>query len=175
MNEWISLSRFYYNMLKGNQMKELIKVLLEKSGYEVFPYGYESSFLDLKKKLREKGTKNSRTVRKIRSSPDLLVYDDRRKDLMLVEIKMRRAPTEKGVILYTDPLRISCYKEFWNDAILVLAIPSGNVLYAQRLGELEIRRKYDVSIDFDRLEDIFTRVDTEDLLYFRSEALKIMG
>jgi len=38
--EEIELSEFYENVLEGNQIKEIIKVLLEKSGYLVLPYGY---------------------------------------------------------------------------------------------------------------------------------------
>lgn len=52
------LSKFYDDMFKGNQIKELVKVLLEKSGYLVFPYGYESTLSDVKKKLNVKGAKN---------------------------------------------------------------------------------------------------------------------
>lgn len=52
------MSKFYDDMFKGNQIKELVKVLLEKSGYLVFPYGYESTLSDVKKKLNVKGAKN---------------------------------------------------------------------------------------------------------------------
>jgi len=76
-------------MLKGNALKDLVKTLLEKSGYSVCLYGYESTFSEIRKKLAADGAKNSPTTRRIRSSPDLLVYDDQRKDLMLVEVKMR--------------------------------------------------------------------------------------
>jgi len=37
------LSKFYDDMFKGGAAKELVKTLLEKSGYSVFPYGYEST------------------------------------------------------------------------------------------------------------------------------------
>ena len=60
------LSKFYYDMFRGNQIKELVKVLLEKSGYLVLPYGYESTLSDMKKRLRDKDARNSRTVRRIR-------------------------------------------------------------------------------------------------------------
>jgi hypothetical protein len=96
----VLLSDFYDRVLEGNLAKELVKALLEKSGYLVIPYGYESTLSNLRKRLARRGTKKSRAVRKIRSSPDLLVYDGQRKDLMLVEIKMRKAPTETRVWLY---------------------------------------------------------------------------
>lgn len=164
------LSKFYEDMLKGNQVKELVKVLLEKSGYLVLPYGYESTLSDMKKKLRDKDVRNSRTARRIRASPDLLVYDEERKDVMLVEIKMRRAPKETSV----KYLRIANYKEFWNDSILVVLVPSGNVFYAQKVSELEIKQTYNARSDFEKLEHIFTRVKAEDVSNFRDKALQIM-
>jgi len=45
------LSSFHDDLLKGNQIKDLIKVLLQKSGYSVFPYGYESTFSEVRNKL----------------------------------------------------------------------------------------------------------------------------
>jgi len=166
------VSKFYDDMLKGNQIKELVKVLLEKSGYSVFPYGYDSTLLNLKKTLRAKGTKNSRTVRRIRSSPDLLVYDEKRKDLMLVEVKMRRTPKKTSV----KYLRLANYREFWNDSILIVVILEGNVFYAQKISELEIKQneEYDATTDFERLEHIFKRVKTEDISHFKTQALQIM-
>ena len=164
------MSKFYDDMLKGNQVKELVKVLLEKSGYTVLPYGYESTLSDIKKKLGVKGTKNSRTVRRIRSSPDLLVYDGERKDIMLIEVRMRRAPKETSV----KYLKIEWCKEFWDDSIVVVVVPSGNVFYAQKVSELEIKQAYNATKDFEKFEDVFTRVKAEDILDFRAKALQIM-
>lgn len=163
--------RFYEDMLKGNQVKELVKILLEKAGYLVLPYGYEATLSDMKKRLREKGVKNSRTVRRIRTSPDLLVYDPDRKDAMLVEVKMRSAPKETNV----EYLRIANYREFWNDSILILLVPCGAVFYAQNVSELEIKQTYDVSTDFEKMESIFTNVKSQDIADFRDQALQIIG
>jgi hypothetical protein len=148
------LSKFHDDLLRGSQIKDLIKVLLQKSGYSVFPYGYESTFSEIRSKLAEKGTKNSRTVRRIRSSPDLLVYDQKKKDLMLVEVKMRGAPRETS-IKYLK--RIIDYKEFWNDSILVVTVPCGDVMYAQRI-----------------IEEVLTKVKVEGISHYREKALQIM-
>ncbi len=118
--------RFYDNMLKGNAYKDLIKLMLQKSGYAVYPYGYESNFSDVKSKLTQE-SRNSKTVRRIRSSPDLLVYDDQKNDLMLVEVKMRgNSPPN------IKPQLIENIKDFWSDSILVVVVPDGNVFYAQK-------------------------------------------
>lgn len=166
------LSSFHDDLLKGAQTKDLIKVLLQKSGYSVTPYGYESTLSEIKNKLGARGTKNSRTVRRIRSSPDLLVYDEDRKDLMLVEVKMRSAPKETS-IKYLK--RIADYKEFWNDSILVVIIPCGDMMYAQKVSELETKNTYNATRDFEKFEKIFTRVKTEDISHFKTKASQIIG
>lgn len=157
-------------MLKGNSIKDVVRFLFEKSGYGVSPYGYESTLSDFKKKLNQVNSKNSRTARRIRSSPDLLVYDDQREDVMLVEIKMRRAPTETKV----TNLKISNYKEFWDDSVLVVVVPSGNVFYTQMISELEIKEEYNLNKDFHNIEEIFTRVKSDDISHFKDQALQIM-
>jgi hypothetical protein len=167
-----TLSEFFDNVLEGNQMKELVRVLLEKSGYLVLPYGYENTLSGLMSKLGVKDTKKSRTVRRIKSSPDLLVYDENKKDLMLVEVKMRKAPEETRVFL--EPKRISNYKEFWNDSILVIVIPCASIFYAQRVGELEVKEEYNASLDFEKFQTIFTEVRNEDLSHFKAKALQTM-
>lgn len=166
------MSSFHDDLLRGSQIKDLIRVLLQKSGYSVSPYGYESTFSEIRNKLAIKGTKNSRTVRRIRSSPDLLVYDEERKDLMLVEVKMRSAPRETS-IKYMK--RVADYKQFWDDSILVVIVPCGDVMYAQKVSELEVKQTYNATTDFEKFEDVFPRVSKEDLSHFKAEALRIMG
>jgi len=159
-------SKFIDMLLKGNIFKDIVKLLLEKSGYTVYPYGYESTFSSIKASLT-RNTRNSKTVRRIRSSPDLLVFDKKRNDLMLVEVKMRKhlQPNIKQRI-------IENLKEFWDDSILVLVVPKDNVFYAQKISELETREKYYRLIDFEKFQDIFTRVREEDLINFKNKALE---
>jgi len=49
---------FYDSVLKGNAHKEIVRLMLEKSGYSVHPYGYESTLSSVKSKLT-KNTRNS--------------------------------------------------------------------------------------------------------------------
>jgi len=170
------LYNYYDNLLEGNQAKDLVKLLLENAGYKVYPYGYESTFSDIKNKLREKGSGDSKTAHRIRSSPDLLVYDGKTKDVMLVEVKMRRQRNETSVTIYKGEKlkRIENYREFWNDSILVIVIPFGAVFYAQKISKLETKESYNVTIDFKAIEDIFTRIKAKDMRYFRAKAYRIM-
>ncbi len=166
----IGLADFHDSMFKGEATKGLVKVLLQKAGYNVYPYGYENTLADIRDKLRSKGTKNSPTVRRIRSSPDLLVYDNKNKDLILVEVKMRNSKTP-----LLEARRIARYKEFWNDSVLVLVVPFGNVFYAQRICDLECKDKYYPNTDFLKIQDVFTSVKSEDVKHYCNEALKLMG
>jgi hypothetical protein len=159
---------FYDSMLKGNAYKEIIKMMLLKSGYSVYQYGYESTFSDVKSKLT-KETRASKTARRIRSSPDLLIYDEQKNDLMLVEVKMRDSNKP-----HIRPRQIRNYKEFWNDSILVLVGPEGNVFYAQKIGELETKPVYYRLADFEKFQDIFTRVGTECVSHYKEIALQTM-
>ena len=162
-------SKYHDDLLEGAAIKELVKIMLEKSGYTVYPYGYEGPFADVKKKLTETETKKSRTVRRIRSCPDLLVYDETEKDLFLIEVKMRRAPKETRVLIYRR--LIDSYKEFWNESILVVVVPCGKVFYAQRISELVPKEEYDATTEFLGIEDFFCRISEEDLVHFREKAL----
>jgi len=168
----MSSSHFYNDLVKGGTIKELVKVLLEKSGYTVYPYGYESTFSGVRKKLMDKEARNSPTVRRIKSSPDLLVFDEAKKDVMLVEVKMRRAPKETKVLIFSR--LIASYKEFWNDSILVLVIPCGHVFYAQKINALEIKESYSATTDFVKFEEVFTKVKAEDLSHFSDQAIQSM-
>jgi len=133
-------------VLEGYSFENLTKIMLEKSGYTVCPYGTR--------------------VLRVRSSPDLLVYDNQ--NLMLVKVKSRSSSPPYIGAGEIEPLR-----EFWSDSILVVAIPEGNVFYAQRISELEIRQNdfYPLS-DFEKLQDIFTRVGDEDISHYSNIALQ---
>ncbi|MCR3907148.1 MAG: hypothetical protein NUK62_09010 [Tenericutes bacterium] len=159
---------FHDSILKGGAAKEIVKVILEKSGYLVYPYGYECTFSDVRNKLR-KSAKNSRTVRRIKSSPDIRVYDDKNNDVFLVEIKMRTS--KKPWIKHNQ---MKSYKEFWNDSILVLVTPQDYCFYAQRICELESKDEYDLSTDFLKFEEIFLRTNPNDIVHFKNEAKKFI-
>ena len=158
---------------QGNIYVELVKTLLDaRTGYSVYLNGYEERFSQIKECLRDnKNISNSRTVRLIRSSPDLMVFDKVNKDVFFVEVKKRNAPNEHSVLITPD--KIARYKEFWSDAILVIVIPHGEVFYAQRFSELESIKKgnlYDAETDFRKFEDFFVNVDKDALSRYKKEA-----
>lgn len=64
--------------------------------------------------------------------------------------------------------------EFWNDSILILVVPSSNVFYAQKMGELEPKDQYNVTTDFERIEEIFARIEAKNIGYFQAKVYRIM-
>ena len=161
------MSDFHYTLFKGNVFKELVKVLFEKSGYTVIPYGYENPFSNVKNRLNKKLEDSSRTARRIRHSPDLLIYDEQTEDVRLVEVKMSS---------YSTPQirRIKQYQEFWGDAILVMVLPFENVFYAQEISCLGIKDKYDPASDFERIQDVFAKIDLHSLKKYGNVATKLI-
>lgn len=160
------MSDFHDTLFKGNIFKELVKVLLEKSDYLVIPYGYENPFSNLKKKLSDA---RSPTAVRIRSSPDLLIYDEQSGDVRLVEVKMSSYESPRF-----KPTQIETYKHFWNDAVLVIVLPFENVFYAQEIAKLGIKEQYDPKSDFRRIQEIFVKISAEDLRNYGTVACNLI-
>ena len=163
--------QYYDNLLKGSLGRDLVKTMLEESGYTVCPYGWEDTLLDAMRRSKDTlKESSSNTERRIRRSPDLLVYDTQ-KTMMLVEVKARsKSP------LKLNPEEILTLKEFWSDTVLVVVVPEENAFYAQRISELEIQQNslYPLSC-FAKLQDVFTKVRPDCVSHYARVALKIFG
>ena len=158
------------NSLKGILGRDIVKFMLERAGYTVFSYGFEDNLLDAKSKRTPK-TISSNTGRRLRRSPDLLVYDDN--NITLVEVKTRGNPRP-----YIRGEEIDELKEFWNDSILVFVIPRDNVFYAKKTEELSVLGPNIISYinlsEFHNLQDIFTKVTSEDIAHYKNIVIKIL-
>jgi len=148
--QWKGILDFDDNLMFGYFFKDIIVLLLDKCGYEVYPYGYESFFPNLKRKLCNQPFEEQDSAKRIRSTPDLLVKhaDEQRVDL--VEIKSRTARGKRGIEIN----EIKQYRKFWPESILVLVIPSGNYFYAQHISKLDTKSSYTPQ-DFRSFEEIF--------------------
>lgn len=164
----ITNEKFYNESLKGNLMKEIVCSMLKEAGYQVFPYGYEMTFTGLTEKLRYIPKERSETVRRIRASPDLLVYRPKKTvgngysevdDLMLVEVKMRS--THKNEKIRIDSELIKDYKQYWRDSILVVVVPDFEIFYAQQMQKLSETRNTHLIGEFKRIQYVFTRLAEE--------------
>jgi hypothetical protein len=106
----------------------------------------------------------------MKCAPDLVVFDNKRKDLMFVEVKMRSHLPAK---IRSD--NIEGYKEFWNDCILVLVVPDENVFYAQRVSALQAKDYYYPSKDFSKISEFFQDINESDLQRYRIMASNLLS
>jgi hypothetical protein len=170
----IRIPDFYDNLLDGYYFKEIVRTVLDISGYMVFPYGFESAFSYIKIQLHKGDTKDTPVARKIRSSPDLLVYDQDEKDIKLVEVKSRNWDVETDIEIQ----KIDWYKKYWEGSILTLIIPHGHWFYAQYVDKLEAKeapKSYNLRDEFEKFESIFPKVHTDTLYRFKSNIAEKMG
>jgi hypothetical protein len=163
---------FYDNLLDGYYYKEIVRTILDISGYMVFPYGYESAFSYIKIQLHKGEIKNTLAAKKIRSSPDLLVYDENRKEIELLEVKSRNWDDEKSV----EVGKLDWYKKYWDGSILAVIVPHAHWFYAQQVDKLEVRsdKTYNLAEEFEEFEGIFTRVCTDTLYRFKANIAEKM-
>jgi hypothetical protein len=163
------MSKIDYDFLKGGIIKEVVKSLLQRYGYEVYPYGYETTFSALKSKLADEGVRTSPSVRRMKSTPDLVVFDKKRKNLMFVEVKMR---TSLPVAINSHVVK--GYQDFWNECILVLVVPDENVFYAQRVSDLQLKEKYNPDTDFCEIREFFPDIDEYEFLDYRNQTRDLL-
>ena len=144
--QWKGRLNFDDDLLFGYFFKDIVMLLLANCGYEVYPYGYESFFPNLKRQLYDSQT--SKVAGRIRSTPDLLVRSSSDQRVDLVEVKVRSA---SAAIVINE---IELYQQFWPESIIILIIPSGNYFYAQNVHKLKPTGNYRPR-DFCPLEEIF--------------------
>lgn len=129
---------FYNNSLKGFNAKILLEHLFKEAGYETYPFGYESLFSRITSGINRDGEQTD-TLQRIRSMPDLLVINNDKKNVFLIEAKFTGF---KKVTSYIQPkAKIDRYHKYWNDSIIVILIPSGEYVYAQHISKLKMPRK----------------------------------
>lgn len=158
---------FHLSLFKGNIFKELVKALFEKSEYVAIPYGYENPFSNIKNKLVKSFEGCSETAKRIRYSPDLLIYDDQTKDVNLVEVKMSSYDTPQIK-------RIEYYKKYWEDAVIVMVSPFENVFYTQEISKLGVKGYYDLKSDFKRIQEFFPKINPADMSDYQNIARKMI-
>jgi hypothetical protein len=150
---------FRQDLAVGASAKEILKGLLESSGYTVYPFGYEGSMSALKREMAEKGFANTPLVHRIRSMPDFLVSGDGK--LQMVEVKFGSKRDNKGqpsVLLRN--WEVGRYMEFWPESILVMISNHEHRFYAKHVRDF-VLGSYDQTwflyTDFYPLPDIFPR------------------
>lgn len=178
------------NLYKGKQGEEIIHDMLEESGYKVIPYGYEKALSDLAEMLWEKRTTYCGDVeRRIRSSPDFLVYSPEKPagggycevgELTLLEVKTRNLLNKKNsnFILYKKEKqdRIEDYIEYWDDAFLVAVIPKYDYFYIKKMKSLQSNQPvYNAVNDFQKFQKIFSDVTDATLKKYQRKVKRIFN
>ncbi|MFQ5873065.1 MAG: hypothetical protein ACE5JL_04600 [Dehalococcoidia bacterium] len=163
--------RFYRNLLTARFFEGMVGAILELSGYEVYPYGYETLLPALRTRFSKR--RPSPTEERLRSTPDLLVSDPEAQDgdanTKLVEVKFRNWDSPEDVKLSG----ISWYQRYWPDAILVLIIPGGDFFYAQAVSELDAHQKtFDLTTEFRPLSELFRKIHPEIATIFREDVMR---
>lgn len=160
---------FYRDLLVGHFHKDLIRVILEESGYEVYPYGYESFLTPLKIKFEKRKIKQTAISRKIRSTPDLLVYNPENNNVQLCEVKSRNWDRTDDVLIQN----VSRYRKHWQESILAVVLPAGHFFYAQHVDKLKPRtdNSFDLNEEFELFEDIFIQVKLDTLYLYKERVI----
>ncbi len=155
--------------------KEIVKRILSDSGYEV--HSFETLIDPLQQKIRSSKGK-SETTRMFFSKPDLLAYDPDENELHLAEVKFRDRPSDEFGFRLSDMRK---YLRYWPYSIVVAVTPKGHIFYGQTVEELETEiesaRGYWLDIDldeqFEKLEDLFTKIEPEIIEKYESVIGKI--
>ena len=126
---------FSQHLIIGAAAKEILRSLLEASGYKVYPFGYESSLSSLKMHIWESQVNDSNAVQRVRSMPDYVVSSE--KDLKLVEVKFRKKSEQggrPGVFLKNSDL--NRYRLYWEESVIVIISPCGDRFFCRDVREL---------------------------------------
>ena len=149
--QWDGILDFDDHLLFGYFFKDIVMLLLDRCGYEVYPFGYESIFPTLKRQLYD--NLPSEVAGRIRSTPDLLVRDTIGGQVDLVEVKARSVHQDRPI----EIKEVESYLRYWAESLIILVVPSGNYFYAQYINKLKPVRLYSLQ-DFCLLEEIFPQV-----------------
>jgi len=174
IEEEISLlknTKFQLNLLKGNIAQSIIETIFQEFGYEVYPYGYESYLTNIIKHMK-KGNSNV-PVMKIRSTPDLYIYDRAENEGFLVEVKASNTPNESEY--WIRKYTVDKYLKYWEEAILIIYCIISNNIYCCPIGKipfenLEITKSFskedmyviNLKENFVSLPEFFSRIDKEE-------------
>lgn len=148
---------FSQQLIIGAAAKEILRGLLEASGYVVYPFGYESSLSSLKMNASGKSVPDSNAVQRIRSMPDYVVSSD--KGLKLVEVKFRKKSEHgghEGILLKNSDL--NRYRQYWEESVIALISPYGDRFFYQNVRDLipgSLETKWFDYSSFHRLPELY--------------------
>ncbi len=127
-------TEFTLNLLKGRLAQVAVEMIFQEFGYEVYPYGYESYLTNIIKFMRKKDANIS--VRKVRATPDLFIYDRELNKGFFLEVKATTAPDETN--FWISQFTLQGYQKYWPAAILVIYCIHSMNIYCCPVNEILI-------------------------------------
>ena len=147
---------FSQQLIIGAAAKEILRGLLEASGYTVYPFGYESSLSSLKMTISI-SVPDSDAVQRIRSMPDYVVSSE--EGLRLVEVKFRKISQHGGRPgVYLKNGDLNRYRQYWGESVIALISPYGDRFFCQEVRDLipgTIETKWFDYASFQRLPQMY--------------------
>jgi DNA-directed RNA polymerase subunit RPC12/RpoP len=125
-------TEFLLNLLKGRLAQVLIEMILREFGYEVYPYGYETYLTSITRFMRKRDANIS--AWKVRTSPDLFVYDRELNDGFFVETKATNAPDESKYWISKSVLDM--YLTYWPEVVLVVYCMRSMNIYCRNVRDI---------------------------------------
>jgi len=126
-------NNFALSRLKGRIGQSVVETYLLESGYEVYPYGYENYFANITRFVKK--DQSDITTTKIRSAPDLLVYDRKNNERFLLQIKTTGVKDESAYWIKKDDL--DNYINYWAEAILVVYSIRTGKIYCLKIADIK--------------------------------------
>ena len=127
-------TEFKLNLLKGRLAQAIIETIFQEFGYEVYPYGYESYLTNIINSMR-KGNANI-PIRKLRATPDLIVYDKELNEGYFLEVKARNTPDETKVWVSKHALK--SYITYWPESMLIFYCIRSMNIYCRQVKDISI-------------------------------------
>lgn|GEM_PF-795863 len=152
---------FPKDVLIGRIAKDILQSIFEESPrYLVYPFGHESVFANLKRLMHREKLGGDETIERVRSMPDLLIFDREEQKSYLVEVKFRSWESYRVKI---DKHKLEWYKTYWPDSLLVYITHAYSIFYCQRVSEIE-----DLYLEyFERLDRVFPDITLEVLIKYK--------
>ncbi len=169
-------NKFAIDYLKGSIGQAVIATYLREFKYEIYPYGYENNYANITRFIKR--DYSNATFSKLRSMPDLLVFDRDNEEVFLLQIKVTSQKDESRYWIKKEHLY--SYKKYWPEALLIIYyIPTANI-YCRRIGDIKNYNEMTLSnsseagyylktTDFSNLPDIFQLIKLDRYKELREE------
>jgi hypothetical protein len=130
------MGNFDFNLMKGKLVESIVESIFKTVGFNVYSYGHESTLGKLHEDFKDYKSHNP-VLKKIRSTPDFVVYSKEQEKAYLIEVKYSGGENDDFQADYEK------YIEFWPECYILVVKPhSKNKYYIQKATELKPSKSY---------------------------------